>query len=136
MRPSQIKLPLRLWQQMKLQVSAEAPLEACGLVAGRADRAEVVHPISNLLKSQVRYRMDPYQQLNAFEKIEEAGLELIAIYHSHPRGPEVPSQTDIDEARYEVASLIWSPHNGEWQVRAFWLDETSVTEIPLDISVM
>ncbi len=136
MKPERINLPVRLWREMREQVSAAAPREACGLIAGRGSQAEGIYPISNALNSPVRFRMDPYEQLKAFEAIEESGLELIAIYHSHPRGPETPSQTDIDEARYEVASLIWSPRGNEWQARAFWLDENSATEIPLDISVM
>ena len=31
---------------------------------------------------------------------EDAGLKLAAIYHSHPRGPETPSPTDIACAIY------------------------------------
>lgn len=136
MKPEKLNLPLRLWREMREQVSAATPREACGLIAGRGDQAEGIYPISNALNSPVRFRMDPYEQLKAFEAIEESGLELVAIYHSHPRGPEIPSQTDIEEARYEAAALIWSPRGNEWQARAFWLDETSATEIPLDISVM
>ncbi len=136
MKYDHLILPHRLWLAMREHVSAAAPLEACGLVAGHDNRAEVVYPIRNLLASPVRFRMEPYEQLQAFESIESAGLTLIGIYHSHPSGPETPSETDIQEARYEAAYLIWAPVRNEWQARAFWLDANSAAELRLVISEM
>jgi len=43
--------------------------------------------------------MDPKEQYDLQEAIEEAGLDLGAIYHSHTRSDPVPSQTDINLAR-------------------------------------
>lgn len=114
-------------------IRAETPLEACGLVAGRGNRAEAIYPIKNALKSPVQFRMDAREQLKAFESIEEQGLELLAIYHSHPNGPETPSETDLAESRYEAICLIWAPHQAEWRVRAFWLEPSSAAEIPIEM---
>lgn len=136
MNLSEITLSRKLWQKMKDQVSAEAPLEACGLIAGRGGNAEAVYPITNMLKSPVKFRMEPKEQLQALEEIEAAGLELLAIYHSHPSGPESPSATDLKEAHYPVAYLIWAIHNNEWQVRAYRLDNNSAAEMGLCISEM
>ena len=94
----------------------------------------VVHPVTNILHSPVRYRMDPQEQLRAFQEIDEAGLELLAIYHSHPNGPEEPSPTDIAEAYYpEVVYLIWSLASGNWQCRGFKIKKGVITETPLSI---
>jgi [CysO sulfur-carrier protein]-S-L-cysteine hydrolase len=134
MKIDQISIPLELWQEMEHHVRAEAPLEACGLIAGYGNRAGIIYPVTNTLKSPVRFRMDPYEQLQAFERIEETGLELVAIYHSHPTGPETPSLTDIDELRYDVPYLIWSPREGAWQARAFWLDKGNAAELGLELS--
>lgn len=131
MKPQKITLPRQLWQTMREQVSNDAPLESCGLVAGRGERAEQVCPITNMLASPVRFRMEPREQLQAFEAIEAHGLELLAIYHSHPNGPEIPSKTDLEESLYDVVNLIWSPRNGEWSLRAFWLEKNKATEIPI-----
>lgn len=43
--------------------------------------------------------MDPMEQFKLQNAIEEAGLELGAIYHSHTRSDPVPSQTDINLAK-------------------------------------
>lgn len=136
MKHSQILLPGRFWLQMCRQVEAEAPLEACGLLAGRANRVEEIYPIANALKSPLRFRMDPYEQLQAFEDIEKSGLELVAIYHSHPGGPETPSQTDIAEWRYDVPCLILFPSGSQWRARAFWLETGHAAELRLHISEM
>ena len=43
---------------------------------------------------------------------DEAGLEIIGIYHSHPDWPPIPSQTDMESAWEEVYYLITSVHEG------------------------
>jgi proteasome lid subunit RPN8/RPN11 len=75
--------------------------------------------------------MDPREQLNAFEQIESAELEVLAVFHSHPTGPFVPSPTDIEESAYQVISIIWSPVDGKWQARGFWIEDGHAAEVPL-----
>ena len=132
--PEQMALELTaaLVEQMRRHVIETAPLEACGLVAGQAGCAQAVYPITNELHSPVRYRMDPRQQLAAFEHIEEQGWELLVIYHSHPNGPPVPSPTDVAEAYYpEALHLIWCRLPAGWSLRAFAIRHAQVKEIPL-----
>jgi [CysO sulfur-carrier protein]-S-L-cysteine hydrolase len=133
MENQKIIIPRALWQAMREQVSREAPLESCGLLAGCNGRAQAIYPVSNVLASPVRFRMAPYEQLQAFEAIENAGLELLGIYHSHPGGPAIPSETDLQEARYAVVNLIWSPREGTWSARAFWLETSAASEIAIEI---
>jgi proteasome lid subunit RPN8/RPN11 len=47
-----------------------APLESCGLLAGKKDRVEKVLFVQNQAQSPVRFVMDPYEQLRAFDWIE------------------------------------------------------------------
>jgi proteasome lid subunit RPN8/RPN11 len=58
-----------------------------------------VHRARNAANSALRYVMDPVEQYRLQEAIEEAGLELGAIYHSHTRSDPVPSETDINLAK-------------------------------------
>ncbi|NPA93697.1 MAG: M67 family metallopeptidase [Chloroflexi bacterium] len=116
---------------MQRHVSAQAPLEACGLVAGHQGVSTAVFPIPNILHSPLRYRMDPQRQVEALFAIERAGWELMAIYHSHPMGPPVPSETDLAEAAYRVVYLIWAPVGHEWVVRGFYLHGYQVREVPI-----
>ena len=121
------------WQSMRRHVIAQAPLEACGLLAGKQDTVEAVLKVRNAEQSPVRFRMDPQEQFNAFEWIEANGLELIGIYHSHPSGPETASATDIAEVAYEAVHVIWSCSKRAWKVRGFWIEAGEVTEVNIQI---
>lgn len=114
-------------------VSQHAPLEACGLLAGRDARVEKIIPIRNQAGSPVRFMMDPYEQLQALEWIDMQSLELVGIFHSHPAGPETVSATDIREAAYAVVHLIWSWSGETWKVRGFWIEQGEVQEVTLSI---
>lgn len=128
-----LKISSNDWQMMLEHVDRHAPLEACGLLAGRDDRVENVILVRNQAQSPVRFVMEPYEQLEAFDWIESNGLELLGIFHSHPGGPETASSTDIAEAAYEVIHVIWSRTPGHWQARAFWIENGRATEVSLQI---
>ncbi|HVN55088.1 MAG TPA: M67 family metallopeptidase [Anaerolineaceae bacterium] len=121
--------------EMREHVERLCPEEACGLLGGLEGRVSVVIPVSNELHSPLRFRMDPREMLAAFKRIEQTGEELVGIYHSHPKGPAVPSPTDQAEFAYPgTIYLIWSPTSqGDWQVRGFSLDGGIIQEAPLAI---
>jgi proteasome lid subunit RPN8/RPN11 len=132
--PHELVLTYAQWVVLCAEVERIAPEEACGLLAGQGSRIEAVIPVTNALHSQVRYRMDPAEQVKAFLEIERRGWELIGIYHSHPVGPDVPSQTDKAEAFYpESVYLILSGQTGRWQVRGFFIRNDQVDEVPVRI---
>jgi [CysO sulfur-carrier protein]-S-L-cysteine hydrolase len=106
------------------------PEEGCGMVGGRDGKAEVIFPVTNELHSPVRFRMDPLEQLEKMIWIEDHGLDLQAIFHSHPVGPETPSETDIAEFYYPgTVTMIFSKASGYWKVRGFLIENQSFYEI-------
>jgi proteasome lid subunit RPN8/RPN11 len=119
------------WQEMLDHVDRHAPLEACGLLAGKNDEVEKVILVRNQAQSPVRFVMEPYEQLEAFNWIDVNELDLLGIFHSHPAGPDTVSITDINEAAYEVVHVIWFRNHGRWQARGFWIENGSATEVPL-----
>jgi proteasome lid subunit RPN8/RPN11 len=121
------------WQSMLRHVARRAPLEACGLLGGKNDRAEVRLGIRNADRSSVRFRMEPRAQWRAFQRIESAGLELVGIYHSHPNGPDHPSPTDIAEAMYPVIQIIWFRADKRWQASGFWIEGGKFTKTTLEV---
>lgn len=111
---------------MRAHVAREAPLEACGLLAGSEGLSASVFPIRNEEASLTHFLMDAKQQVQAFMAMERAGCHLLAIYHSHPAGPPRPSRTDLAEVTYPgVVQLIWAQAGG-WDCFAFLLDEGQV----------
>lgn len=129
----QLTLSKRHWHEMLEHIDKQAPLEACGLLAGKNDRVEKVILVRNQVQSPTRFVMDPQEQLQAFDWIESNGLGLLGIFHSHPTGPETASVTDIAEAAYEVVHLIWSREESRWQARGFWIENGRATEVSLKI---
>jgi proteasome lid subunit RPN8/RPN11 len=55
--------------------------------------------------------------------MRDHGIELVAIYHSHPTSDAVPSRKDCADNAYgdSVMHLIISLHEGQRQVNAWWL---------------
>jgi proteasome lid subunit RPN8/RPN11 len=118
-------------EQMTAQARADAPLETCGLLVGSEGHATHVLPVPNVLRSRVTYQMDGQEFIDAMAACD---FEPLAIYHSHPQGPPVPSPTDISEAFYPdsiyiVISLAQEPPS----VRAFRIEGGVVTEIELTV---
>jgi proteasome lid subunit RPN8/RPN11 len=129
----ELKLKREHWNIMRAHMQAHAPLEACGLLAGKNNQVEKVLLIENQAKSRVKFRMDPKEQLEAFNWIDSNGLDLVGIFHSHPAGPEKVSTTDIEEAAYAVTQIIWSRTKGNWIARGFWIENKHVSEVTLEI---
>jgi [CysO sulfur-carrier protein]-S-L-cysteine hydrolase len=118
-------------KQMLQHLQAEYPLEGCGLLAGdKMGRITAVYPIRNILQSPVTYEMDPQQQIQAFLDLEANGWQMVAIFHSHPQGPNHPSPTDIALAFYpEAAHIIVSLQDRAVpEVRAFTIEAQMVAE--------
>ncbi len=129
--PPALAIPTPCMAAMIAHVSRLAPLEACGLLGGHAQRVGLVLPVANALASPVRFRMDAREQLTAMELIEALGMDLLGIFHSHPEGPPAPSATDIAEAAYPVVNLIWFRQDQGWRVRGFWISEGGFRDVPL-----
>ena len=127
-------LSLDHWKHMLQHLQACLPEEACGLIGGKNNRAAQIFPIENEFHSPVRFRMKPEQQLEAFLTLEKNGLDLIGIYHSHPTGPDHPSETDRSEFAYPgTAYLIVSLLDANWKVRAYQMNGEQFIEIPINI---
>lgn len=111
------------WDRMRAHVESEFPLEACGLLGGREGLVEKVVPVANLLASQTRFQMDPKGQVRAFFWFEHMGLDLIAIYHSHPVNLPEPSDIDLESWNYGgLSNLIWSKGPSGWICRNYVLE--------------
>lgn len=113
-------------------VIRHTPMESCGIVAGRGGHSEKIYCITNILNSPIRFRMSPEEQLHAFNDIDNLDLELIAIYHSHPKGPSGPSPTDISEYYYPgTISLIWSYTDHNWVCRGYRIERDLLEEVSI-----
>jgi proteasome lid subunit RPN8/RPN11 len=112
----------------------DAPNECCGMIASRDGEAVTVHRARNAAASPLRYEIDGMEQYKLQNAIEEAGLELGAIYHSHTRSDPLPSQTDINLAFYpESLYIIVGLKAAEPDVRAWRIVDGQVSEAELEV---
>ncbi|MFB6235782.1 MAG: desampylase [Halopenitus sp.] len=101
--------------------------EVCGVLAGEHgdDRSRVtgIRATENVADTpEIRYHIDPEEQLAVIEGIEDAGLDVVGFYHTHPTGPTRPSETDTDRAAwpgysYAICAFDGYPYLGSWRWR-------------------
>jgi proteasome lid subunit RPN8/RPN11 len=115
---------------------AGAPSEVCGLLVGLAGHVFHVLPAANIAPDpSVEYLMDPHDQLRHFQVIEEQGLELLGIYHSHPSSPAYPSPTDMSRAHYPEAiyGIVSLMHSETPVLRTFRLVDGQISEVAFEV---
>jgi proteasome lid subunit RPN8/RPN11 len=123
-----VVVPAEIRAQLEDHARAEAPNEACGLLAFRGDTAERYLPGRNALASPYRFQLEPGDPGDFF--LEDEGYEL-AVFHSHPETEARPSRTDIaniglwEDRPYLILSLERE------QLRAWRIAGGAPTEVPL-----
>ena len=112
----------------------DAPNECCGLIGVRDGEVFEVIATANSEASPFRFNIDGRDLLHAIDRIEEAGGELGAVYHSHTRSEPVPSQTDITFAANwpGLEWIIVGLADGEPDVRSFLIDGGDVQQVGLE----
>ncbi len=96
-----IEIPADLRDRLIAIARAGLPNEVCGYVAGRRDdslQALAVYPVKNAGASPTTFALDGQSMIDAEGQIDSDGLEIIAIFHSHPAGPPTPSLRDREDA--------------------------------------
>lgn len=101
-----IQIPKSIYDQMLAHAKAEAPMECCGLLAGRNGTAERIYTMTNTHHSPVSYMIDPKEQFAVIKEMRTKEIEMLAIYHSHPHTEAYPSATDVRLAYYPDAVYI------------------------------
>jgi proteasome lid subunit RPN8/RPN11 len=119
---------------MFAQAQAELPNECCGLLAGTVGpdgigRVVKRYPLKNTAASPVEYWSEPADMFAADRDMRRLGLEVLAVYHSHPTSEPLPSRTDR-ERNYspQVVNLIISLKSATPVMRGWWLTEEASTE--------
>ena len=129
-----MRISRELLDEIIAHARADAPDECCGMIASRDGVAVAVHRARNAAASRFRYEIDGMEQYKIQSAIEDAGLDLGAIYHSHTRSAPLPSETDINLAFYpDALYVIVGLADGEPDVRAWTIRDGQVSEAPLEI---
>jgi proteasome lid subunit RPN8/RPN11 len=109
----------------------DAPNECCGYMRLDDGHVDEVFRAQNLRNSPYGYEIDP-KSLLAANDLDDEGFG-VAIYHSHPRSPAEPSQTDINLAHYPHWLYVIVSLADEPSMRAWRIADGRVEEEPVDV---
>ncbi len=132
-----MRIPRALLDELIAHAREDAPGECCGIIGSRNGDAVTALRVENVAPSPpFAFEMDPMGQYRAQMEIEEAGLELGAIYHSHTRSEPKPSLTDVKMAQLwpDPLWIIVGVASDEPEVRAFSIRDGQVSEVELQVS--
>ncbi len=135
-QPFCLQVPCRIYEEMVNHARRELPNECCGLIAGTPPATDSTVAIAtrlyrlvNELASPSEYLSEPRSLLHATRDMREQGIDILAVYHSHPKSAPVPSKKDLVRCFYRQAmQFIISLLGDEPEVRAWWLQDESFTE--------
>jgi proteasome lid subunit RPN8/RPN11 len=128
-----IVLPENVRAKLASHARREAPREAVGLIAGTSDGMAVASFELPNLGELDEFFADPYAQYQAEARIAAAGLQIIAIYHSHPGGgPDLSPSDRLGAERWSCAQVVIAPGHipaERERIRAYRITEAGVDEL-------
>jgi proteasome lid subunit RPN8/RPN11 len=136
-------IPRAVYSAILAQAEAERPLECCGLLAGPpaagGTELHVVRhfPLVNAAASPVEYESEPRSMFAAVKDMRHHGWDVLAVYHSHPTSPPIPSRKDLARNYSEgVVNLIISLQSAQPEARGWWLTASDYREAEWDCTEM
>ena len=136
--PASARIPAPIREELIAWLRAAAPNEGCGVLVAPTTAEDGGVPtrfvgMRNVAASPYRYLMDPMEQLELLEAIDEHDEVVWAIVHSHVESPPYPSPTDIGlaadpDAIYLLASFASEPP----ELRAWTIVDGAVNEVVLE----
>ncbi len=132
---TELQIPKNTFYEMMDQAKAETPIEACGILAGKDGTVEKLYKMTNVDNSSTHFMMQPEEQFAVMKDMRAAGLEMLAVYHSHPTSPARLSPEDIRLAFtpgviYVILSLQEADNP---MIKGFNIENDTVTQVPVKI---
>lgn len=90
-----IRIPQKIYDAIKELARKDAPNETCGYLGGTGDTVTELFGMTNVDHSPEHFSFDPEEQFKVMERTEELGIQILAVYHSHPETPARMSQEDL-----------------------------------------
>jgi proteasome lid subunit RPN8/RPN11 len=126
-------LPREIREGIVAHAREHAPRECCGIVSGTPGNPMRLHHLTNVEPGNTRYLFDDEEFYRVYREIQNAGEDLIVVYHSHPATQAWPSPTDVANATWpEAVYVICSLEKpDEPVIRGFHIVEGQVSEVDL-----
>jgi proteasome lid subunit RPN8/RPN11 len=108
-----LKIPVKVYKQLRQHGEAVYPHECCGVLVGEFDEAggkavKAAVPCGNTRTDSLanRYHISPSELVRIQREALLAGHDIVGFYHSHPDHPARWSATDLAEAHWTGCSYV------------------------------
>ena len=131
---AELVLPRKLVNQILTHAQQHEHTESCGLISAFAGKPAHYYAVKNIAtEPSTRFEMEPKQQIAAMKHMREQGEDLLAIVHSHPGSPPVPSTSDRQEAGYPQAYyiIVSLDTRGVLEMRGYKIDHAEMQTVDL-----
>lgn len=112
----------------------EEPNEACAILYGNniegENKVKEIWLTKNDTPSPIEFTLSAEQTWEMEQKRKELNLEIIGIFHSHPKGEAFPSSTD--KKFMENNPYVWIIYSGVNKDFRAYLLESKIKEIPIE----
>jgi len=121
-------------QELAKYAEAEKPYESCAILVGNeTDENWTVKEVvltENTAKSKVTFTISPDKEFEVDQKAKKSNMEIVCIFHSHPKSEAQPSETDKKFMR--VNPFPWIIYSGTTkEMNCFILQDENVKQISI-----
>jgi proteasome lid subunit RPN8/RPN11 len=103
-----VKITRQAYDEIRGHAGEGYPYEICGILVASpgSDLVDIIRRVRNTMveRARDRYEMDPRDQIRIQRECDDAGLDIVGYYHSHP---DHPAQASITDARRSWAGPIY-----------------------------
>ena len=128
-----IKISESLRKNLELHANEQNPYEACAILLGSKDEkiweATEIFLTENIEKSEINFTVSNEQLLEGYKMAEEKGLDVVGIFHSHPKSLPSPSNTDIKFMKGNP--IPWIIYSGLTKEMKAYLLDSEIIQIPI-----
>jgi proteasome lid subunit RPN8/RPN11 len=137
-----LKIAREHLEAMIAHARRDHPDEACGVIVGPEGSDDPVRLVEmiNADRSPTFFRFDPAEQLRLYRAMEDAGEEIVVVYHSHTATEAYPSRADISlasepQAHYVLVSTAETADgDGPVSIRSFRILDGQVSEEDIEVT--
>ena len=128
-----IKISNSILNNLELHANEQNPYEACAILLGSKDEkiweATEIFLTENIEESEINFTVSNEQLLEGYKMAEEKGLDIVGIFHSHPKSLPLPSNTDMKFMKGNP--IPWIIYSGLTKEMKAYLLDSEIIQIPI-----
>ena len=129
----EILIPDSFLADLMQHANEESPYEACAILLGNTDeemwQTTEIFLAENIDQSEINFTISNEQLLEGYKRAEEKGLDIVGIFHSHPKSEASPSDTDVKFMKGNP--VPWVIYSGLTKEMKAYLLDSEIIQIPI-----